>query len=175
MPTVEALNARLLALRQGFDRAFSEPVADAVVETLEVLDIRVGREHFALRVSEIAALEADRTITAVPSDHPELLGIAGVRGSVVAVFDLAALLDLPRVDASRWLVLAKGAPLALAFSEFIGQRALTPDAVARAAADQAGRVRELIRQDGAAVPLIHVPALVADLEKRSRRTHPGAD
>jgi chemotaxis signal transduction protein len=174
MPSAEALNARLIELRRAFDRAFSEPVAERVAETLDVLDIRVGREHFALRMSEIAALEADRTITAVPSDHPALLGIAGVRGSVVAVFDLAVLLDLPRLDASRWLVLAKGAPLALAFSEFSGQRSLNPDALARAKADHAGRVRELIRQDGAAVPLIHVPGLVADLEKRSHRTRSGA-
>jgi chemotaxis signal transduction protein len=171
MPTTEALRARLLDLRQSFDRAFVEPIAEQAVETFDVLDIRVGRERFALRLSQIAALEADRTITAVPSDHPELLGIAGVRGSVVAVFDLAALLDLPRPESVRWLVLAKAAPLALAFSDFEGQRALSPDVIARAEADRAGRVRDLIRQDGAAVPLIDVPALIADLEKRPGRSH----
>jgi chemotaxis signal transduction protein len=170
MPTTEALRARLIDLRQSFDRAFVQPVAERAAETLEVLDIRVGRERFALRLSQIAALEADRTITAVPSDHPELLGIAGVRGAVVAVFDLAALLDLPRPESLRWLVLAKAAPLALAFSDFDGQRTLSPEVLARAEADPTGRVRDLIRQDGAAIPLIDVPALIADLEKRSGRT-----
>jgi chemotaxis signal transduction protein len=169
MPTADSLRARLIELRQSFDRAFIEPAAEQATEMLEVLDIRVGRVRFALRVSEIAALEADRPITAVPSDHPELLGIAGVRGAVVAVFDLAALLDLPPPESVRWLVLAKAAPLALAFSDFEGQRALRPDALARAEADPEGRIRDVIRQDGAAVPLIDVPALVADLEKRSGR------
>jgi chemotaxis signal transduction protein len=169
--STESLKQRLLALRESFDRSFSEPLAEPGEAPLDLLAIRVGREPFALRLSEIAALEADRTITLVPSQHPELLGIAGVRGSVVAVFDLASLLELPRPDATRWLVLAKGSPLAFAFSVFDGQLAVRRDALARAEAGRTGQLRELVRIQTAtggetALPLIDIAGLVAALERR---------
>jgi purine-binding chemotaxis protein CheW len=172
-PTLDSLNARLLDLRESFDRPFREPLAEDVEAPLELLAIRIGREPFALRLADVAALEADRTITRVPSQHPELLGIAGVRGSVVAVFDLAALLDLPRTDAWRWLVLAKGAPLAFAFSAFEQQFAVRREALASTEAASAGLLREIVRSRGAlgeetALPLIDLPALVVALERRPR-------
>jgi chemotaxis signal transduction protein len=168
MATTEALRARLLDLRQSFDRAFSEPIAEQAARTVELLTIRVGREAFALRMSEIGALEADRTITAVPSDQAELLGISGVRGGVVAVFDLALLLDLPRSESTRWLVLAKGAPLAFAFSGFEGQHDARPEDFASAEAGRDGRARDVVHKDGLALPVIDLTALVAALERRPR-------
>jgi chemotaxis signal transduction protein len=171
--STESLQARLLELRESFDRSFSEPLAREVEPMLDLLAIRVGRESYALRLSEIAALEADRTITSVPSEHPELLGIAGVRGAVVAVFDLASLLDLPRPDGARWLVLAKGTPLAFAFNAFDGQLRVRREAIASAEAGQVGPVRDMVRKPGetgqnTALPLIDIPTLVAMLEGRSR-------
>jgi hypothetical protein len=65
----------------------------------------------------------------VPSEHRELLGIAGMRGGVVAVFDLGALIGAPQPEELRWLVLAKGAPLAFAFSAFDGQLVVRPEAL----------------------------------------------
>lgn len=166
MATTEALRARLLDLRESFDRAFSEPVAEQAPPTVALLTIRIGREAFALRLSEIAALHADRTITAVPSDHAELLGIAGVRGGVVAVFDLASLLELPRSESPRWLVLAKGAPLAFAFTSFEGQLRVSADELARADAGRDGRARDIVQKDGVALPVIDLGALVEALASR---------
>jgi chemotaxis signal transduction protein len=171
--STDALEARLLELRDSFDRAFREPLAEEEEAPLDLLAIRVGPEPFALRLTEITALEADRTITSVPSRHPELLGIAGVRGAVVAVFDLASLLDLPRPEAPRWLVLAKSAPLAFAFSAFEGQLSVRRGALARAEDERAGRVREMVRREAAtgektALPVIDIPGLVAALERRRR-------
>lgn len=169
MANREALQTRLIELRQSFDRAFSEPFAEGAADTaIELLAIRVGRDPFALRMSEIAALEADRTITPVPSDHPELLGIAGVRGSVVAVFDLGALLGAPRPEGLRWLVLAKAAPLAFAFSAFDGQLSVQPEAFAVAEASRAGRVREVARGGGLSLPVIELPVLIAAFDQRPR-------
>ena len=175
---VDALRTRLIDLRESFDRSFSEPELERAAATLALLSIRVGRERYAVRLSDIGAIEADRTITPVPSEHSDLLGIAGVRGAVVAVFDLATLLDLPRSEGPRWLVLAKGAPLAFAFGAFEGQFVVSAAAVASAEAGRAGRVRDVVRRaasDGAAsdadtqsLPLIDIPALVAVLERRPR-------
>jgi len=164
----DTVQGRLLELRQSFDRAFAEPAAgERVKTTLDLLAIRVGRDPYALRLSQIAAIEADRTITHLPSDHPELLGIAGVRGGVVAVFDLAGLLGAPRPDAWRWLVLAKGAPVALAFSAFDGQLAVAPEALAAAEPDQLGRVHEVARGGGLSLPVIDIPALIARLDAKA--------
>jgi chemotaxis signal transduction protein len=172
-PSLESLNARLLELRETFDRPFREPLVQQAEAPLELLSIWIGREPFALRLDDIAALEADRTITRVPSQHPELLGIAGVRGTLVAVFDLAALLDLPRPDAWRWLVLAKGAPLAFAFSAFERQLSVRREALARTEETSAGLLRAMVRVEGAlgeekALPLIDIPGLVVALERRPR-------
>jgi purine-binding chemotaxis protein CheW len=175
---VDALRARLIELRESFDRSFSEPQAERAEVMLSLLSIRVGRERYAVRLSDIGAIEADRIITPVPSEHSELLGIAGVRGAVVAVFDFASLLDLARPEAPRWLVLAKGAPIAFAFSAFDGQFVVSAAAFASAEAGRAGRVRDVVRRaapGGAApdgdvetLPLIDIPALVAVLENRQR-------
>lgn len=167
MADQHALQSRLVELRQSFDRAFAEPHAEGRVEArLELLAIRIGRDPYALRLSQIAAIEADRTITHVPSDHPELLGIAGLRGAVVAVFDLAGLLGAPRPDVLRWLVLAKGAPVALAFSAFDGQLTVPLDALAATEASHAGRVHEVARGGGISLPVVDIPALLAGLDAR---------
>ena len=164
MASTEALRARLADLRQSFDEGFSQPLLETRDDTLDVLSIRVGKEPYALRLTEVGALEADRAITRVPSEHSALLGIAGVRGLVVAVFDLAALLGTPRPESTRWIVLAKGAPVALAFSSFEGQLSARPDQLARAEAGTG--LREVLRHDGISVPLIDLPALVASLDPR---------
>jgi chemotaxis signal transduction protein len=167
MASTEALRARLTDLRESFDRAFSEPHADGVEVTLDLLRIRVGGDPYAVRLSQLAALEADRTITQLPSDHAELLGIAGMRGGVVAVFDLAELIGVQRAEATRWLILAKGAPIAFAFSAFDGQLGVRPDAIA--SADQSlGQTGQVVQIDGRALPLIDIAGLVAALERRPR-------
>jgi purine-binding chemotaxis protein CheW len=174
--TAESLSARLRELRESFDRSFREPPASVGEAPLDLLAIRVGRQPFALRLSEIAVLEAGRTITSVPSRHSELVGIAGVRGAVVAVFDLALLLELPKLDSPRWLVLAQGAPLAFAFSAFEGQRSVAPDAIARAEREGSGRaqLREMVRWRGTTgewetQPVIDIAGLVAALERPRAR------
>lgn len=163
MTSTEALRARLAELRLGFDGGFALPPLEQLDEQLDVLLIRVDRDRYGLRLEQLAALEADRAITPVPSAQTELLGVAGLQGAVVAVFDLAAVLGLPRLEAPRWLALAKGAPLAFAFSAFDRQLSLPPDGVARASARGAS---EVIVKDGMNVPLLDLPALIAELEGR---------
>jgi hypothetical protein len=178
MASRDALQTRLLELRQSFDRAFTEPFVESdEVASIDLLAIRIGRDPFALRLTEIAALEADRTITPVPSEHRELLGIAGVRGGVVAVFDLGALIGAQQPEELRWLVLAKGAPLAFAFSAFDGQLVVRPEALVGETRsppepNRAGRVREVAQGGGLSLPVIDLPALIAGLDQRQRPSGP---
>lgn len=166
MVSTEALRERLAQLRLGFDQSFSMPQVEQVDDTVDLLQIRVARDPYALRLAQLAGLEADRSITPVPSEHAALVGIAGARGRVIAVFDLASLLGLPRPESTRWLVLVKGAPIAFAFSTFEAQFSAKPADLARAGKGGS----EIVARDGAQLPLLDLPALVAGLEGRTRRT-----
>src|SRR5262249_8375175 len=72
------------------------------------------------RASEISGLIAGRKIAGLPSPVPELLGIAGVRGVLVPVYSLAALLgNGGENDEPRWLALCGTEDcIALAFGDF---------------------------------------------------------
>lgn len=173
MERASALRARLQELRQSFDRAFGEELSARRDDALNLLSIRVGRDRHAVRLSDVAALEVRCAVTPVPSDQPELLGIAGVRGAVVAVFDLAALIGASSDDAP-WLLLAKRAPVAFAFGEFEGVWSARSEDLVRAQGGRDAGVVDVALRDGQPVPVIDLAALVEDLERR-RRAAPRGD
>jgi len=107
------------ALRSSFDQSFAVAAA-AKLERLEgLLAIRVGGDPYVLRLSQISGLYADRRIVAVPSPVTELLGIVGLRGAMLPVYDLAALLRYPPAASPRWMVFARGPqPVGFAFEGF---------------------------------------------------------
>lgn len=172
----ERLRDRLRGLRDDFDLSFARVRQAPEVLGTDYLLIRVVGEPYALRLAEVAALEADRAITPVPSEAPALLGVAGLRGALVAVFELAQLLghapaSAPRAAppsgqsgraASRWLVLVKGSLTAMAFGDFEGQRRLGQDAVASAV--HAGQRQEVLRVTGVSRPIVQLAALAARCE-----------
>jgi len=167
MDRAGALRARLDELRQGFDRAFAEELTGASDAGVNLLAIRVGRDAHAVRLSDVAALEVRCAVTPVPSEHPELLGIAGLRGAVVAVFDLAALIGASGGEAS-WVLLAKGAPVAFAFAGFEGVLNVRESDLARTQTARGARVRDVVWREGQPLPVIDVAGLVGDLEHRPR-------
>ncbi len=122
MTAPSGLEQRLLDLRRAFDQAFAV-APNTTVETFEdLLAVRVAGDPYALRVREITGLVASRKIVPLPSRRPELLGIAGNRGSLVAVYSLAGLLGYGADSKpASWLALA-GAhePLGLGFEELEG-------------------------------------------------------
>src|SRR5689334_7571216 len=92
------------ALRREFDGSFALPQREAAPDAIEVLAIRVGGKPFALRLSEVAGVATGRRLTPVPSARRGMLGLVGVRGSLVAVFDLAVLLgEPPNTAEPRWV------------------------------------------------------------------------
>jgi chemotaxis signal transduction protein len=175
MDRATALRERLEDLRQSFDRAFAEAREPRRDETLTLLSIRVGRDPHAVRLSDVAALELRCAVTPVPSEHPELLGIAGLRGAVVAVFDLAALIGASRGDAP-WVLLAKGAPVAFAFAEFEGVWSVRAEELVRAQGARGARAQDVVLRGGQPLPVIDLAGLVGDLgHARARRVAPRED
>jgi hypothetical protein len=123
------LTDRLAGLRAAFDGSFALPPAEAEDEFVDLLDLRVGGDAYAVRLVDVAALVVDRPPTRLPGAVPELLGVVGVRGAVVPAFDLAALLGGTRsTQPPRWLLVAAGTPtLGLAVERLDGHLRLRHD------------------------------------------------
>ena len=136
-------------LAADFDRSFALAHA-ALPDYLDVLVIDIASERYALRVSDVAGVFVDRAVTRVPATRAELVGIAGFRGAVVPVFDLAALLGHSAVASPRWLVILAASSIALAFERF-GGHLRVPRAT----------VRDVVEVDGAVLPLIDIAGILA--------------
>lgn len=160
MTGMNVLAASARALREEFDRAFALPPTLPDASAQQVLAIRAGGQPLALRLAEIRGLYVERRIQRLPSLLPELLGLTGVRGQAVPVFDLAALLGHPPQSAPRWLALAAGRhSAAFAFEQFEAHHAARPEDLL----DQAVRLAGVPRQ------LVSLPTLIDTLERRCQR------
>ncbi|HSI17064.1 MAG TPA: chemotaxis protein CheW [Sphingomonas sp.] len=154
-------------MRKAFDRAFAEPPPPEAEEAADYLGIRVGGAAYAVALSEIGAVFADRKIAPLPSGASELLGVAGVRGDIVPVFALSAFLGLGGGDARpRWLVLAAGGRAGFAFDALDGHIRI-PLASITPVASSKGFVRAnaVIGKD--ARPIVSVASLMEHLEHRA--------
>lgn len=109
-------------LRKSFDASFAAPEQRAPEHLERMLAIRVGDMRLAIQGTEIAAVELIRKLAPLPNPLPGLLGIAGVRRRLVAVYSMGTLLGQKSNEtSSRWLLLTAHDPsLALAFDALDG-------------------------------------------------------
>lgn len=179
MTEAELLDERATELRVAFDRSFALPPPHEAPEVDEVLVVRVSDDLYAIRLRDISGLVARRTIVAVPAAAPGLLGVAGVRGDLVAVFSLSSLLgygDDP--EAPSWAVLCGGEhPIALGFAELEGYLRVRRAAVH---ADEALRVKrsyvtEVVATEAGARPVIDVSLIITDICSRSGLQRPARE
>jgi purine-binding chemotaxis protein CheW len=102
---------RLSALRAAFDAQYAEAPAAEAEPGEALVAIRVAGEHAAFRLTELAGLQPAPRLMWVPGGPPAWRGLAGIRGRLVPVFDLAALLGLESgVEAASWLAIGRGEP-----------------------------------------------------------------
>ena len=169
----DAMVSLVEELRRTFDHSFAEPPPPPH-DTLEnLLLIQVGGLRHALRLSELSGLQKQRRIVPLTSTvKPGLLGVAGVRGRIVPVFSLGALLGhgaAPGGSPHRWLAqYGTAEPMAFAFDELEGQhQAPHKDIHALPAADRREHVREALRIGGAVCPLVLLASLAEKLSESS--------
>ena len=67
---------------------------------LEIVSFKIGNEHYGINVAKVREIRRIEKCTKMPHQHPSILGIFKLRGSVVPVIDLAAFLDL-EADSSK--------------------------------------------------------------------------
>lgn len=95
----------LKSVAEEFDQAFANPPELAAPAADGYLAFRLAGEPFAVSQRELAGVLSDCRVVSV-AGRAGLLGIAGVRGRVVAVFDLAQLvMNSPTPFSDRqWLI-----------------------------------------------------------------------
>ncbi|MDI6100026.1 chemotaxis protein CheW [Actinoplanes sp. NEAU-A12] len=155
---------RVAQLRDDFDRSFAEPARVFDSDSVELLAIRAGERPYAVRLAQSSGVHPDRPVTALPTTVGALLGVAGFAGTVVPVYDLAALLGHPIPQRPRWLLLTTGAPpLALAFHE-LDRHLRVPvadvlDGVTDDDGVRRGSLRGVVRLPDGNRPIVDVPAI----------------
>ncbi len=113
---------RLVELRHAFDRTFQLPYQLATKSVEPMIAFRTAGVALAVRVQHITRVIKRGVILPVPSIVPELLGVAAVRGLLVPVFNLAALLGLPPSGEPQWFLLVnRETPVAFAFDGLEGR------------------------------------------------------
>jgi purine-binding chemotaxis protein CheW len=155
-------------MRQAFDRAFAEAPRGETTLFDEFLAIRLGADPHAVALADIARLLPRKAVTRLPSRTHELLGVAGIAGAIIPVYDLRALLGYPTTEAPRWMVIAAALPVALAFDGFDGQFRHPRDIDAPATAAEASRPREALRIANTSLPVIPVASILATIKSLAR-------
>lgn len=170
------LSQAVLELRAQFDSAFAQAPRVAGAAGAGMLAIRVANEPYALHLEQIGGLYADRSIVALPSALPSLLGVTGFRGQIIPVYDLAVLLGHARGAVPRWLVLVRCAQplaLALAFDQFESHFTAAPGSISRAGtAPDRPHVFDTVQGADALRPVIHLPSLHDDIQRQAALAQP---
>jgi chemotaxis signal transduction protein len=160
---------RAAELGRAFDLTFAEPVRTASDDRENLLGLRAGGDPYAVRLGEIAGLLRGLTIVPVPGPLPELLGVVGLRGGIVPIYSLRALLGYPpAAETPAWIALAGGdTGIGLGFDQFEGYlRVARSEISARAAEASRTHIGESVRVASALRGLISVPSLVSAIKAR---------
>jgi len=155
-------------MRQAFDRSFAEAPRGETARFDDFLAIRLGTDPHVLALADIARLLPLTTVTRLPSGIRELLGIVGISGAVVPVYDLRALLGYPAADPPRWMVITATMPVGLAFDAFEGQFRHRRETGAAAVTPETLRAREVLRTAGESRPIVPMASILATIKSLAR-------
>jgi purine-binding chemotaxis protein CheW len=166
--TVDVVRARLEELHRSFDLGYSQPQREREAEPEDLLAIEVAGHPYALRIRELLGLYVERRITALPASPPELLGLAAVRGELVAVYDLASLLGYARGEDSRFLVLGRSQSVAFAFGSLKGHIRVAKTEIATSEHAREAWLTEVVREPAQTRPIIELSGISTAIERRTR-------
>jgi chemotaxis signal transduction protein len=172
----DSMLTKARALRRDFDESFAGPPAVQEMGSAEdFLAVRIGGDVYALRLAQVRALVAGRRITRVPGHAVGLLGVAGVRGTVVPVYSLEILLGYPGSPSLSWMVMAGTCEvLGLAFERIEAQFRARPDELTSDAEDSSGRSwqRTVVRSAQGVLRVVELPGLIVEIVTRNRNGAP---
>lgn len=147
-----------LQMKREFDEQFSAPRLLAPETTEEFLIIRVGRARFALRVRELGGMFRCPQFTPFPSSHRAVVGLAGVQGSVIVVYDTGTLLGAaPAQTDGGWILLRRtDRSSALLFDAPEGYRVVPESAIVSSTEGPAEQPtpRQVFFDDGGSISIV---------------------
>jgi chemotaxis signal transduction protein len=158
------MTARVLQLRDGFDRGFAVAPPPPVPEHSDFLCIRVGGEPSAIALGDVATLHADLRIIPLPSRAPELLGVAAIRAAVVPIYDLRVAFGVSGSGVPRWTVVVAGSLAGFGFDSYDGHARIADRSIA--AAPPGGHVRGQFTFDGQPRSIVDLRSVLAAIESR---------
>lgn len=143
---------RARELAEAFDRSFALPERVVEARGPAALAVRTGGDAYVLPLEGLSAVSRMPKVVPLPGSPPAQLGLAGVRGGLVAVFSLPALLGYEVAPTQlAWLVVTAGPrPLALGFELLEGQVAIPNEGVVASPAGGRRHVDGLVRLEGEA-------------------------
>jgi purine-binding chemotaxis protein CheW len=170
------LSRQVQLLKRDFDQAFAQPMRPPAPQTLDLLRIRLAGDPWAVPLADVAGLHSGKRVTPVPGRAPGLLGLAGFRGTLAAVYDLQALIGLAPLPVPRWLLLADEHPVAFAFGDLDGHMRVEAGAVLPLGTEGGTAwTRGFIEDGRLRRPILHLPALLARLAQTHQTPQEGTD
>jgi chemotaxis signal transduction protein len=162
---------KISELRDAFDQTYAIPAVSQAAEQMEnLLSIRLAGIPYAIEVGEISGLVTDKKTAVLPSRAPELIGVAGIRGGLVPVYSLEALLGYSQDSRqARWLALCgSDEPVGLAFTDFEGYlRVPTAQIYAAERKDAAhAHVKRVLRAVDMVRAVVSIPYLLEMIKRR---------
>jgi purine-binding chemotaxis protein CheW len=155
---------RVLTPGELFDAGFAAAPLPPPPAHRDFLCIRIGGEPCAIPLADIASLHTELRVVALPTRAPELLGVAAIRATVVAIYDLGAALGMPGTGAPRWTAVVRGRQAGFAFAGFEGHARIPDRSIA--AATQHGHVRGQFSLDGQPRAIVDLGSVLTALERR---------
>ena len=169
--TTRPSSATAQGMRRAFDESFAAPAVAPPTDLQDYLAIRVGNGHYALKTSDLSALGVSRTVVALPTSVPALMGIAGVQGQLVPVYRLGQLLGHEADPQERWWLAIVGLeqPMGLAIEELEGHlRAATADVHTPVSEGESRRYLSKALRVGAEIRyIVDVQSIVTDIRNQS--------
>ena len=156
-----ALQNKAAELRHAFDRSFAAAIHADMALFDDFLAIRLRDDPHVLRLDGVARLLPLRAVTRFPSTVPHWLGLTGVAGAVVPVYDLGLLFGYPMGATPGWMVVCRAAPVALAFDAFEGQFRHSREADTGGEGPPRG---EVLRTTGQVRPVVPVDEVIATIK-----------
>jgi purine-binding chemotaxis protein CheW len=100
------------------------PTEDETVRLVEIVEFKLGVEHYAFPSAEVREVFNITEITPLPSLPPFVLGVTNVRGRILSVVDMRRLLefgDVGLTNLSRAIILSSaGMEIAVLADEVVG-------------------------------------------------------
>ena len=161
-------------MRREFDTSFQRPHALDREREVELLAIRAGGMPLAVRTLEVSGVLRCPSISALPSSFPAFLGVCRVRGTLVAAYDLSAVLGGTASTVRRWMLLCgPDRTFGIVIDELEGARRAPASQIPAVPDERSGElVPESVALDGTSRPLLRIPALIEAVARSARPSRP---